>query len=185
MKLNTKLLTYVESKGQDVSDTLMYLLACKHELKHRCSEETFQFLSESKFIRLNLLNNKIEVLIGLYEGEEIHLPDIDLSVEQVVRERIDEYRSMFKGIRTGSIGEKQKVINMLTQFCLQNNKTFDDVLLVTKVYMQYTDTQMISNADNFISKIDRNGDEISLMKMAFEEQGFGEDYSTQRTYKMI
>jgi hypothetical protein len=184
MTLNNKLLTFIESKGHDVSDAVMYLLACRHELKHRCTEEVFQFLVENKFVRLNLLNNKVEVLIGLYEGEEVNLPEIDLSVEQVVRDRVDEYRSLFKGIRTGSIGEKQKVINMLSQFCLQNNKTFDEVITVTKVYMQYTDTQMISNADNFISKIDRNGDEISLIKMAFEEQGMGED-SGQRTYKVI
>ena len=74
---------------------------------------------------------------------------------------------------------------MLSQFCLQKNKTFDEVITVTKVYMQYTDTQMISNADNFISKIDRNGDEISLMKMAFEEQSFGNVDNGERTWKAI
>ena len=92
---------------------------------------------------------------------------------------------MFKGIRTGSIGIKSKVIDLLTQFCLQHNKSFDDILIATKVYMQYTETKLISNADNFISKLDKDGNEISLLLMALEEQSFGESDSGQRTYKVL
>lgn len=184
MEINHKLRPFFESKGQNADDCILYLLAKKHGLKYKCSEETFEFLSNLRFITLNLLTNVIICTVGVYEGETITLPEVDLTVEQTIRERIDEYRQLFKGIRSGSIGEKQKVINLLTQFCLENNKSFDQVLETTKIYMSYTDFHLISNADNFISKVDKNGDEISLLKIAMEEQDMNGD-SEQRTYKLI
>lgn len=184
IEINPKLKSFIESKGFDVDECLVYLIARRHDLKCRCSEDVFQFLERNKLIMLNLLTNKIIPTVGIYEGEEIKLPEIDLSIEQEVRDRIDEYRSMFKGVRSGSIGVKQKVIELLVQFCLQNQVSFDDVLEATKVYMSYTDFQMISNADNFISKLDKSGQEISLLKMALEEQSMSSD-TEERTYKVL
>lgn len=185
LQISEKLKAYLESKGQDIDECILYLLACRHKLKYRVGEESFRFLESNKMVKLDLLTNTIIPLIGIYEDEIVDLPEIDLSVEQVIRDRVDEYRSMFKGIRTGSIGIKSKVIDLLTQFCLQHNRSFDDILMATKVYMQYTETKLISNADNFISKLDKDGNEISLLLMALEEQSFGESDSGQRTYKVI
>ena len=184
MKIEPKLKDFIISKGQDENDCLMYLLACKHGLKYRVKEETFEFLVDSKLIKLDLTNNKIIPITGIYEGELIEIPEFDMSIEVVIKERVDEYRSMFKGIRSGSIGEKQKVIQLLVRFCLENNKTFDDVLIVTKVYMDYTDSGVTSNADNFIYKVDKSGLEVSLLKIACEEQGMSSD-SGDRTWKVI
>ena len=184
MTISKKLINFIKSKTSNIDECLIYLLACKHDLKTRCSEEAFQILVENKLIKLDLQSNKIITLIGIYEGEIVNLPEVDLSIEQEIRDRIDEYRSMFKGIRTGSIGIKSKVSDLLVQFCLQNNKTIDDVVVVTKVYMSYTDFKLISNADNFISKLDKDGKEISLLGMAFEEQSF-ENQTNVRTYKVI
>ena len=50
--------------------------------------------------------------------------------------------------------------------------------------MSYTDFHLISNADNFISKLDKDGNEISLLKMAIEEQDMSSDTDV-RTYKVI
>lgn len=182
--ISTKLRSFIESKGQNIDECLIYLLSIRHQLKCKVSEEIFQFLEKNKFIKLDLISNRIIPLIGIYEGEIINTPEIDLTVEQTVRERIDEYRELFKGVRSGSIGIKQKVIELLIQFCLQNSVSFDDILTATKVYMTYTDFKLISNADNFISKLDKDGNEISLLKLALEEQGMGVD-SGDRTYKVI
>ena len=184
MELNKKLKAFLESKGQNVDECLTYLFCCKFGLRARCSEDTSLFLSKNKLVMLNLMTNKIIPTVGLFEDEEVVLPEIDLSVEQEVRDRIDEYRSMFKGIRAGSIGVKQKVVDLLTQFCLQNQVSFDDVLQATKVYMSYTDFQFLSNADTFISKLDKTGQEVSLLKLALEEQGM-DGVSEERTYKML
>lgn len=184
MELDKKLINFIRSKTSNVDECLIYLLACRHGLEVRCSEEAFQTLVSNKLIKLDLVSNKIIPLIGIYEGELVNVPEIDISIEQEVRDRIDEYRSLFKGVRTGSIGIKSKVSDLLVQFCLKNNKTIDEVILVTKVYMDYTDFKLISNADNFISKLDKDGNEISLLAMAFEEQSF-ESTSDARTYKVI
>ena len=54
----------------------------------------------------------------------------------------------------------------------------------TKIYMSYTDFHLISNADNFISKLDKSGQEVSLLKLALEEQSMT-NHSESRTYKVI
>ena len=182
--INPKLSRYLDSEGLDVSDTILYLLAIKHGLDYRCREETFRFLTDKSMIRMNFGLNKIEVTTGIYEDEIVDLPDIDYSLRDQINERIDEYRSMFKGIRSLSIGNKQKVIDLMTRFCLENQADFDEILEATKVFMSYTETQVIPNADNFIYKLDKDGNEISLLKLAMEEQSMS-NTSDNRTYKVI
>lgn len=184
MEINKKLVEYLESRVSFYKEALLYLLARRHDLPCKISEEAFQFLQDEKMIMLNFATNSIIPTIGIYEGEEVRLPEIDLSIEQEIRDRVDEYRQLFKGVRTGSIGIKQKVIDLLIQFCRANAVSFDDVLLATRSYMSYTDFAVISNADNFISKLDKSGQEISLLKMAIEEQSMDSDTS-ERTYKLI
>lgn len=187
MEINTKLKGFLVSTGcPDINEALIYLLACKHELKSRVSEEVFSFLQQKKMIRLNLMTNKIECLVAIYDNEEFTEEFDDTSaIEEEVRSRIDEYRQMFKGIRANSIGVKAKVVELITRFCIQHNVSFDDVLMATKVYMQYIDDiKLMSNADNFITKLDKDGNEISLLQMAIEEQSMDSN-SPSRTYKVI
>lgn len=183
-KIDNVLINFIQSKGQNVDECLLYLLSRKHNLKYLCSDETFQFLQQNNLIRLNLVTNQILPTVGIYEGEVINLPEVNLDLEQTIRDRIDEYRSLFKGIRSGSTGIKQKVISLMNEFCQMYNKTFDEVVQVTKVYMTYTDFHLISNADNFISKLDKDGNEISLLLLAFEEQDM-DNGNDARTYKAL
>lgn len=184
INLNKKIIEYLESKHQDVSDCVMYMFACKYELKYKCTEETFAFLTSEQFIKLDFVTNKIRLNIGLFESEIVDIPDTLPTIDKDIRDRIDEYRFLFKGIRPQSMGMKQHVIQLMIQFCLQHNKTLDEVIQTTKTYMDYTDTKLISNADNFISKLDKSGNTISLLEMAFEEQD-SNSFSEVRTYKVI
>lgn len=184
MGISETLKSYILNKGFDVDECILYLLARRHRLKCKISEEAFRFLQLENFIQLDFASNEIIPTIGIYENEQVNLPEIDFSIEQIIKERVDEYRQLFKGIRTGSIGVKSKVVELLTQFCLQNNVTFDEVLEATKIYMSYTDFHLISNADNFISKLDKSGQEVSLLKLALEEQSMT-NHSESRTYKVI
>ena len=183
-EISRKLKTFLETNGQNVDDCLMYLLAKRFDLTYRPLEETMRFLQKNNFIMMDFSSGKIISTVSLFEGETINVPDADITIEQEIRDRIDEYRIMFKRVRPGSTGVKQKVIQMLTRFCLQNQVTFDQVLEATKIYMTYTDFHLISNADNFISKLDKSGEEISLLLLALEEQDMGCE-STDRTYKVI
>lgn len=166
VSLNKEIVEFIKAKGYG-DECLLYLLAVKHGLKCKISEEEFQFLVRENLIKLDLLTNQIILQTGLYEGEVVNIPEIDLSVEQEIRSRIDEYRKLFKGVRTNSIGDKQKVINLLVQFCINNSVSFDTILDVTKYYIDNTEYKL--NADNFISRIDKDGNEVSALKTAVEE----------------
>lgn len=172
MKIKDILFDYFTKHNQDVNDCILYLLSCRYGLKYRSTEETFKFLVDHKFIKLDLNTNKIINLTGLYEGEIVDIPETDMSIETEIKDRIDEYRQLFKGIRPGSIGDKQAVIRAMTQFCIQNGVSFDIVLEAVKQYKDSVDgTRFVLNADNFISKIDKDGNEVSMLKLIIEEQG--------------
>lgn len=155
-------------KQTNFDDALLYLLACKHDLKYRCSEETFSFLIDQNLIKLNLLTNKIILLTGIYEGEELNLVEVDSSLEEEIKSRVNEYRSLFKGVRNMSMGDKSTVVELLINFCSTYNKTFDEVLDITKYYIANTNPKIIFNADNFICKLDKDK-YVSPMYAMFEE----------------
>lgn len=112
----------------------------------------------------------------MYKDED----DIELGTDTIdlVRSRIEEYRSLFKGLRVGAMGNKQLCIEYLSKFMTLNNKTFDEILVVTNWYLGRT--QYPKNADNFIYHTDSNsGKEKSLLETIFEE------YSPELEQKFI
>lgn len=141
------------------------------------SEEIYYFLSKNKYIQRDFNHGgKIVCTIGLYKDED----DIELGTDTIdlVRSRIEEYRSLFKGLRVGAMGNKQLCIEYLSKFMTLNNKTFDEILDVTKWYLGRT--QYPKNADNFIYYTDSNsGKEKSLLETIFEE------YSPELDQKFI
>lgn len=141
------------------------------------SEEIYYFLSKNKYIQRDFnQGGKIVCTIGLYKDED----DIELGTDTIdlVRSRIEEYRSLFKGLRVGAMGNKQLCIEYLSKFMTLNNKTFDEILDVTKWYLGRT--QYPKNADNFIYHTDSNsGKEKSLLETIFEE------YSPELEQKFI
>ena len=169
MKIKEEVRIYFKSLGFEQS--LLYLLACKHDLPCSISEEQFQFLAEKKYIKRNILENKIVCLLGIYEGEDDLQIEEDVGLIAEITSRVDEYRKKFKYpmVRSGMMGDKKQCVENLIRFCTENKKTFDDVLLVTDVYIQYTDTKYLPNADNFIYSL-QNGKEISRLAIAFDEQ---------------
>lgn len=104
-------------------------------------------------------------MIGLYEGEEGIT--INNELYDTIVERVEEYRKLFKGIRPGSMGNRQKIIEDLTRFCNKFNKTFDEILEVTQWYISRT--QYCPNADNYIYYIDKDGKEKSRLEVSFDE----------------
>lgn len=102
----------------------------------------------------------------MYKDED----DIELGTDTIdlVRSRIEEYRSLFKGLRVGAMGNKQQCIDNLARFCTIHNKTFDEILEVTRYYL--TNNQYPANADNYIFHTDPiSGKEKSRMEVSFDE----------------
>lgn len=140
------------------------------------SEESYQFLSRNKYIARDFNTGNIICLIGLYQEEGD--TELDTSIIDEITSRIQEYRLLFKPVRTGAMGNKQKCIEDMTRFCATFDKTFDDCLEVTRWYIQHT--QYPSNADNFIFHTDPvSGKEKSRLEVCFEE------YSPELDYKFI
>lgn len=131
------------------------------------SEEIYYFLSKNKYIQRDFnQGGKIVCTIGLYKDED----DIELGTDTIdlVRSRIEEYRSLFKGLRVGAMGNKQQCIDNLARFCTIHNKTFDEILEVTRYYL--TNNQYPANADNYIFHTDPiSGKEKSRMEVSFDE----------------
>lgn len=169
MELSTELKKWSKTIPVNSDQAILFLLAIKHNLNVNATEEIFEYLSKNKIIQRDFINNKIIVTIPIYEGELGEKLNIDSSVLNTIEERYQEYRILFKGIRSGSMGNIETVKEYLQRFCIQNNKTFDEVLNITERYIKELGGSFTPNADNFIYDIDKNNKERSKLKMAFEE----------------
>ena len=141
------------------------------------SEDIYIFLSRNKYIDRDFNTNKIVCLVGLYENEGD--TKLDTSLFDEIEQRLQEYRILFKPVRTGGMGNKQTCLEYLVRFCAVNKKTFDEVLEVTQWYIRTS--PLPANADNFIYNTDiTSGREKSRLETAFEEFE-----TTDQTWKSI
>lgn len=173
---NTKL--YLQSLGFDDS-VLLFLVACKLELQSTIGDKEFGKLIEHGVIARDYIadSKTIKVLIPIFEGED---GDKMLDISNISFD-IDIYRKLFKGIRIGSMGNKETCHSNMIRWLVNNNEyIFDDVLLAVNYYIQNTDRQYISKADNFIYADDIKGKEFSRLTMVLEDMG-----DTQQQYKLV
>ena len=124
---------------------------------------------------------KLKLKFPLLQDQSVPLIAQPTIVLEDVSQNADVYRKLFKGVRSGSMGDKNIVQEYLYRFCLEEDKTMNEIIKVTQAYIDYTDTQYILNADNFIYKI-KDGKEIPPLRIAFDEQ-LGE--SEIKTYNII
>lgn len=162
--IRTDLYNQILLEGIDADTALMYLLAIKYNLNPDIPEELFQYFVANNFIRRDFILNRIEVCIPILTTDSNIEQQVDIS------SRVDEYRSLFKGIRPKSLGSKPVVIEMLNNFIAKYGYSFDEILTVTEKMVSATERQFIPNADNFIYSIDRAGRGTSGLLNALEEQ---------------
>jgi len=115
-------------------------------------------LISKKIIERDYINGNIIVRIPIFETDD---PTSDTSnlmeISNTVEERLHEYRQKFVGVRAKSIGIKPLVKANLIRFMLSNPEySFDDILEATDKYIEMTEPQFISNADNFIYNVEGN-----------------------------
>lgn len=174
--MRPEVIEYLYSIGIE-DQGILFLVACKSNLQCQISESQFSILIKEHIIERNYENNSINVLIPLFisDKDELKIEDIArlTNLREEIDRRVDEYRSLFKGIRAGSIGTKNN-IKMLLQSWFNNNKEYDfnDVLSATRFYIETEDPKYVSNADNFISTI-KNGKHISKLLMVLEDLQLG------------
>lgn len=181
MRLNENSRLYLKSLGFNDS-ILLFLIACKFELfdaSCTISDKDFTTLIEKEIIARDYIadSKTIKVLIPLFEGED---GDKMLDISNISFD-IEIFRRLFKGIRLGSMGNRESCHNNMVRWLANNPEyTFDDVLSAANYYIQNTDRQYISKADNFIYADDTKGKEFSRLSMVIEDIG---DINEQ--YKLV
>ncbi len=167
--VNQKTKQYLESLGFDDS-VLLFLIACKLGLECTISDKQFTKLIEHNLIARDYISDSkvIKVLIPIFEGDT---GEQLLDLSNIVFD-VDLYRKRFKGIRLGSMGNKETCQSYLTRWLVNNSEyTFDDVISAVDYYIANTDSQYVSKADNFIYAIDNKGKEFSRLSMVIEDMG--------------
>lgn len=178
MKLN-KYLIYSLGENKNANDILLFLVALHFNLKYKPEESSFKFLVDKGWITLDMINSKILPTIEIFKDVELIVDDgrtIQLGSRiDEVHLKIDEYRSLFKGIRPKSIGVKQEVISLLERFLMiYKDVTMDDIINVTREYIS-REGPYSKNADNLIFSTNQNGKEESLLGVLIEEKGLNTD----------
>lgn len=165
-ELNDNLESYFESIGLNYDKTMLFLLACRFNLKSNVDEEIFFKLVDLNIIERDYINDKIIVKIPLFNGEVNQSGVIIREIEY----DLDRYRLMFRGIRIGAMGNKNSVKNNLIRWLSKNTEySFEDIIKAVQYYISQTDSKFLANADNFIYNIDNKGEEVSRLSMVIEE----------------
>lgn len=166
--MNEEIKKYILSKYGN--DALIFLVCCKFDINYEVNEEIFLKLVKDNIIIRDYRQEKILIKIPLFTGEDFNeVIDDDFKRIEEVSERIDEYRLLFKGIRTKSIGDKKECIDKIIKWLTKNQKyTFNDIIEAVEYYISNTELKYISNANNFIYNYDNYGNEISTLSIIID-----------------
>jgi len=120
MRLNENSRLYLKSLGFDDS-VLLFLIACKLELFEvpcTISDKEFGQLIEKEIIARDYISDRrtIKVLIPLFEGED---GDKILDISNISFD-IEIYRKLFKGIRLGSMGNRESCHSNMVRWLVNN-----------------------------------------------------------------
>lgn len=148
-----------------ITEQLIITCFCiKHELNVNLNQDHVVWLSLNGF--LTRVNNKLCLTTGFYDNENIE----QFETPVITDEEVQEFRSLFKGIRVGSMGSKDAVKSNLINFLVMYpNYSFKDIVLKTELHLNTQDIKFIPNADNFILKI-KDGKQTSRLALVMEEE---------------
>jgi hypothetical protein len=164
--MNETLKDYFQALDLDPNKVLLFLLSCRFNLNYDIDEKTFSILVNKNIIKRDYINERTIVCIPLFVGEE---GETELTFKTIDFD-VNRYRKLFKGIRIGAMGNPNTCLENLKKFLtLNEDYSFEDVLDATQYYVENTNPQYVSNADNFIYGEDTKGNKISRLLLALEE----------------
>lgn len=167
MRIKVEVRKRMMQSGYNPDLMIMTLLQIEHHIPLPLNQDHLMWLSQEKLIGRNK-NGELILTFALYEDQLE--PEINQSkvLHDEVEARVNEYRHLFKGIRTSSMADKKVVIEYLKRFIGEEDVKFDDIVRVTTLAIQTADLKYFPNADNFIYAV-RGNKEISQLRTAFEE----------------
>jgi len=156
----------LSNSGFNTEQLILTLLTIYHNINLVPNQDHLMFLVGARLVCRDS-SGKLVLTISLYQDEEE--PQVVTRSDMLtdVMEKYQVYRQLFKGIRTGAMGDKQQVIDNLMRFCRDENQPMEHIIRVTREYLDRTDYPF--NADNFIYS-QKNGKEVSPLRTAIEEQ---------------
>lgn len=97
-------------------------------------------------------------------------------IDNEIQNFIEEYRSLWKGYKPGSMGSLQSCIDKMTDWMKQNPKySMNDILKAARIYLQtITDPKYLQQADYFIYK-----DGVSRLSSFIDEVEVKDDWTTK------
>jgi len=172
------IIEYLKSIGC-TEQTILFLIGTKLNFNVTVDDDQFVILIKHNIVERDYNNNLIKVKIPLFSDDKDNFDIKDdvyriVNINNEVENRVSEYRSLFRGIRAGGIGSVNVVKTLLISWLIKNKEyTFNDILKATEYYVSNEDKKFISNADNFIFSIDKNGNTVSKLLMVIEDIKLG------------
>lgn len=165
-------------------EEFVMLLSIVEDFDYFDDNKILKCLEEKNFIKLRtssvIIRNKTKLFINSISKEidiigskvEIISKRTQREVNDEVKQRVEEYRNVFKGYKAGSMGSPTACKNNLSEFLKQNTQyNLDDVIKAAKLYINtVNDFTYLQRADYFIYKQDKNKNVISTLEAYIDEE---------------
>lgn len=133
--IHSEQIQLLQSLGNDPNDIGLWYLALLYSLQYEPRQDTVDLFIAHKLVFYDYSKNRY------------------LLKQPVQEYDINEYRTIFKGIRPGSIGQKSAIKNMMDGFRELNPQySWADIINATIRAYDKFGPQYMPNADNFIIK---------------------------------
>ena len=180
MRLKEGLRQMFFNSGFNPDQMLITILQLYHNIALPINQDHLFWLAEHKYV-YRAIDGKFELTFAIYQDEdEPEIRNKELILQDLSK-LVKQYRDLFKGIRSNSIGDKNTVIENLSRFIFDEETDMERIIEVTRRYMENTDMSRMYNADNFIYTV-KNGKEVSPLRTAFEEY---EETSQNSQFKLL
>lgn len=99
-------------------------------------------------------------------------------IDNDISDRVDEFRSLWKGLKPGSMGSLKSCKTKLTRWMKENPEySFDDIIKAAKTYLntEGRNIRFLQRADYFIYKQENNKEESSRLSAYIDDIDFDND----------
>jgi hypothetical protein len=159
-------------------DEFIVLVHIDNELVRKNSLDYLNSLEKKQFIKLPvkqdeeiLLREKGKLFIDFVSIEKVSsvgnkkiVKRSDRSIKEGLKDFVKEYRSLWKGLKPGSMGSENGCADKLSRWMKENPQySLEDISKAAKLYIKSVDNlQFLQAADYFIYKKDAHGESSRL-----------------------
>jgi len=169
-------------------EELLYLNSLYNKEEYKQSEINFEKLEKNKLIKIIRKNEKVEIILrnksinivefltievnNSFKEEKISIKKSERAINNEIKDRIEEYRTKWKGLKSGAMGSPKACEVKLTRWMKENpTYSFEDILKAVDIYIDNLngDYRFLQRADYFIFKQENNKEEASRLSAYIDE----------------